>query len=153
MARTVDADDVKRLLGLEPLPVEGGWYAETHRSGHATAIYYLLTPETFSAMHRLPSDEVYHFYSGDPVTMLLLDREGGRTVTLGPDIAGGERPQVVVPAGTWQGSLLRPGGRFALLGTTVAPGFEPGTLEMAEREALAAAHPSHRDLIERLTRA
>jgi predicted cupin superfamily sugar epimerase len=149
----VDADDLRRLLRLEPLPVEGGWYVETYRSPHSTAIYYLLTPETFSAMHRLPADELYHFYLGDPVTMLLLDRAGGTTVTLGQDIAAGQRPQVVVPAGTWQGSLLEPGGRLALVGTTMAPGFEPGAREMGEREPLAAAFPAHRDLVARLTRA
>jgi len=148
----VDADHVRRLLGLEPLPVEGGWFAETYRSRWSTAIYYLLTPGTFSALHRLPSDEVYHFYVGDPVTLLLLGPgEDATTATLGTDLAAGQRPQVVVPAGTWQGSLLEAGGRFALMGTTMAPGFEPGDIEMGTRAALAEAYPGHRDLVEKLT--
>ena len=148
----MDADHVRRLLGLEPLPVEGGWFAETYRSRWSTAIYYLLTPGTFSAMHRLPSDEVYHFYAGDPVTLLLLGPgEDATTVTLGTDLAAGQRPQVVVPAGTWQGSLLEPGGRFALMGTTMAPGFEPGDIEMGTRATLAEAYPGHRDLVVKLT--
>ncbi len=153
MAGAVHADDLKRLLGLEPLPVEGGWWAETHRSRWSTAIYYMLTPETFSAMHRLASDEVYHFYLGDPVDMLLLGPGGGgERVTLGADLQAGQRPQVVVPAGTWQGSRLTDGGRLALLGTTMAPGFEAETLEMAQRDALCRDFPGHRDLVEKLTR-
>jgi predicted cupin superfamily sugar epimerase len=82
-----------------------------------------LTPDTFSALHRLASDEVFHFYLGDPVEMLQVWPDGShRVVLIGTDLAAGERPQVVVPRGIWQGARLRPGGRFALLGTTVAPG-------------------------------
>lgn len=149
----MDADHLRRLLGLEPLPVEGGWYAETYRSRWSTAIYYLLAPGTFSAMHRLRSDEVYHFYLGDPVTLLLLGPgENANTATLGTDLDAGQRPQLVVPAGTWQGSLLVEGGRLALLGTTMAPGFEPGGIEMGTRAALVEAYPRHRELVEKLTR-
>ncbi|HEY7676597.1 MAG TPA: cupin domain-containing protein, partial [Candidatus Methylomirabilis sp.] len=136
------ADALKTLLGLRPHPAEGGFFVETYRAGEgvpaealparyggarafSTAIYYLLTPDTFSAMHRLASDEVFHFYLGDPVEMLHLFPDGsGRAVTLGPDLLAGMRPQVVVPRGVWQGSRLAPGGRLALLGTTVAPGFD-----------------------------
>src|SRR5207245_2095434 len=90
-----------------------------------TAIYYLLTPDTFSALHRLPTDEVYHFYLGDPVEMLQLWPDGsGRVGTLGQDVRAGQLLQVIVPRGVWQGSRLRPGGAFALLGTTMAPGFD-----------------------------
>src|SRR5438309_5994853 len=120
------------LLDLRPLPGEGGYYRETHRSadrvpfaGRAggksagTAIYYLLTPETFSALHRLPTDEVYHFYLGDPVEMLQLWPDGtGRVVSLGQDVRAGHLLQAVVPRGVWQGSRLYSGGAFALLGTT-----------------------------------
>ena len=130
------------LLGLEPHPTEGGFFVETYRSDErlpaaalpsryraaraiGTAIYYLLTPATFSAMHRLASDEVFHFYLGDPVEMLQLWPDGShRVVTIGTAFETGERPQVVVPCDVWQGARLRPGGRFALLGTTVAPGFD-----------------------------
>lgn len=143
------------LLGLEPLPVEGGHYRETWRSPAGSAIYYLLTdePDSFSALHRLPTDEVYHFYLGDPVEMLML-QEGGRmeNVTLGPDVAAGQRVQHVVPRGVWQGSRLRAGGRFALLGTTMAPGFVPQDYECGVRDALVAAYPSAAEAIRRLTR-
>jgi uncharacterized protein len=136
---TVEA--LRALLGLVPHPIEGGFFTETYRSADllpgdtlparyrgpraaATAIYYLLTPETFSAMHRLGSDEIFHFYLGDPVEMLQLAPDGShRVVVIGPDLEAGQRPQVVVPRGVWQGARLRPGGRLALLGTTVAPGL------------------------------
>jgi predicted cupin superfamily sugar epimerase len=161
------ADRLIAALGLRPLPREGGWYRETHRSPlmlpasalpppfaggrpTSTAIYYLLTPDNWSALHRLPADEVYHFYLGDPVELLLLALGGGDVVTLGPDVLGGQRPQAVVPAGVWQGSALRPGGAFALLGTTVAPGFDFADYEAADPAALAAAFPAFANHIARL---
>jgi predicted cupin superfamily sugar epimerase len=164
------AGEVKRLLGLELLEPEGGWFVETYRSrevlphgplpGHAsprplaTAIYYLLEPGTFSALHRLRSDEVYHFYLGDPVELLLLEPgAAGRTLRLGGDLAAGGQPQAVVPAGAWQGSRLVPGGRWALLGTTMSPGFDAADFELGRRADLAACWPQHRALIETLTRA
>lgn len=158
------------LLGLVPHPIEGGFFAETYRSGDllpgdalparyrgpraaATAIYYLLTPETFSAMHRLGSDEIFHFYLGDPVEMLQLAPDGShRVVMIGPDLEAGQRPQVVVPRGVWQGARLRPGGRLALLGTTVAPGFDYADYETGARAALLASHAAARDLVTALTR-
>ena len=161
---------MKQLLGLEPLVPEGGWFVETYRSRErlaagvlapgssgerslATAIYYLLTPETFSAIHRLRADEIFHFYLGDPVEMLQLMPDGsGRTVRLGIDLAGGMRPQMAVPKGVWQGSRLVPGGAVALLGTTVSPGFDRADVEPGAREALLAAYPDHRERIIALTR-
>jgi predicted cupin superfamily sugar epimerase len=152
-------------LQLRPLPLEGGYYRETYRSARrlpagagdrslATAIYYLLTPDTFSALHRLPADEIFHFYLGDPVDMLLLYPPGsdpaGRLVVLGPDVLAGQAPQVVVPAGVWQGSALRPGGRYALLGTTLAPGFEFADYEAGDRDPLAACYPAFAAWIDRL---
>src|ERR1700722_4107301 len=134
------ADELIRHLGLVPHPKEGGFFRETYRADEAlatlptryqgprsasTAIYYLLTPSTYSAIHRLQSDEVFHFYLGDPVRMLQLDAEGnGRTIVLGPDVLHEQQLQVLAPRGIWQGSCLEPGGKFALLGCTVAPGFE-----------------------------
>jgi predicted cupin superfamily sugar epimerase len=113
-----------------------------------------LTPDTFSALHRLASDEVFHFYLGDPVEMLQVWPDGShRVVLIGTDLAAGERPQVVVPRGIWQGARLRPGGRFALLGTTVAPGFDYADYETASRPALLATHPTAHALITALTRA
>jgi uncharacterized protein len=119
----------------------------------STAIYYLLTPETFSALHRLRSDEVFHFYLGDPVEMLqLLPGGEGRLHVLGTDLAAGMRPQVVVPRDVWQGARLLPGGSLALLGTTVAPGFDPADCESGKRDALVAAYPDFRERIVALTR-
>lgn len=152
-------------LALEPLPLEGGFYRETVRGTSTaplgpngarralhTAIYYLLTPDTFSAFHRLCSDEVYHVYAGDAVELVLLDGEAARVARLGPDPDRGETFQELVPAGTWQGSRLVPGGRFALLGTTVSPGFTFEDFTLGERAALLAEYPLARDWIERLTR-
>lgn len=163
------AAEVRRLLALEPLEPEGGWFAEVYRSrttlapeqlpaGYggprslATAIYYLLEARTISAMHRLRSDELFHFYLGDPVEMLrLVPGTPGDVVRLGADLAAGERPQALVPGGSWQGARLAPGGRFALLGTTVSPGFEPADFELGRRAPLVAAWPHHRERIEALT--
>ncbi|MGD1994657.1 MAG: cupin domain-containing protein [Anaerolineae bacterium] len=163
------ADQIKSILSLAPHPAEGGYFVETYRATEAipasalpdrysgarsfsTAIYYLLTPETFSEMHRVTSDEVFHFYLGDPVEMLQLGPDGsGHILTLGSDIVSGMRPQVVVPAGIWQGARLQPGGSFALLGTTVAPGFEYADYTSGEREALLEAYPEFADQIVALT--
>jgi predicted cupin superfamily sugar epimerase len=163
------AERLIELLGLQPLPGEGGWYRETHRAAltlpasvlpapytaphaGATAIYYLLTPDSFSALHRLPTDEVYHFYLGDPVEMLLLaPGTGGRRVVLGPDLLAGQQPQFTVPAGAWQGSRLRDAGAFALLGTTMSPGFDFADFEAGERSLLTANFPDFAGEIERLT--
>ena len=156
----LSAEEVKMLLGLKPHPREGGWYVRTYEAGElvaaeafgdgryasarrtGTAIYYLLEPDTFSEMHRLQSDEVFHFYAGDAVEMLQL-REGGRgaVVVIGNDLVRGERPQVVVERGVWQGSRLVAGGKWALLGCTVSPGFEFEDYETGGREELSAGGP------------
>lgn len=158
-----------RELGLVPLPEEGGLFAETYRSSgvipggavpgrHATprrfstAIYYLVTPGRFSCLHRVASTEVFHFYRGDAVQMLQLHPEGSaRTLVIGPDVAAGQRPQVVVGRGVWQGTRLVEGGRYALLGCTVAPGFEYEDYEHGQRAALTALYPGVADEIARLT--
>jgi uncharacterized protein len=164
------AKEIQELLKLQPLPVEGGYFAETYRSkftlsqrslpsGYAgeralsTAIYYMLTPDTFSAMHRLNGDEVYHFYLGDPAEMLFLKPDGtGETLLMGQDIVSGMLLQHVVPGGVWQGSRLRPGGKFALLGTTMAPGFDPADFELGSRDELTARYPAYAELLAALTR-
>lgn len=163
------AQEIIERLQLRPLPREGGWYAETYRAAReipgellgrgyggprslGTAIYYLLTPDTFSALHRLCGGEIFHFYLGDPVELLLLRPDGsGECVTLGIDLAAGLRPQLVVPGGVWQGARLRAGGRFALLGTTMAPGFDWTDFVAGEREPLVARYPKFESLIRALT--
>ena len=162
-------EELKARLKLTPHPSEGGYFVQTYRSEHqlareclphgypagrwvSTAIYYLLTPETFSAMHRLRGDEIFHFYLGDPVEMLQLRPDGtGEIVLLGPDVGAGMRLQHVVPAGVWQGCrLVR--GQYALLGTTVAPGFDFEDFETGSREQLTAEYPQFSGPIAELTR-
>lgn len=156
-------------LGLKPLEIEGGYYFETFRSEEkvkasylpnrydndrclSTAIYYLLTPETKSNIHRVRSDEIFHFYLGDPVQMIHLNPNGSSNILfLGNNIASGQRPQVVVPSGVWQGSKLVEGGEFALMGTTVAPGFEPEDYEQGIRNELTEMFPQHKKIIDSLT--
>ncbi|MGC2639130.1 MAG: cupin domain-containing protein [Acidobacteriaceae bacterium] len=174
MRDTIPAAELKKLLRLEPHPREGGWYRQTWRSderippddlpgryvstretGRAagTAIYYLLEPDNFSEMHRLASDEIFHFYLGDPVEMLQLYPDGtGRRVILGSDVLAGELVQTVVPQGVWQGSRLRSGGEIALLGCTVSPGFEYADYASGERAALARQWPEWGEMIAGLTR-
>jgi len=163
------AKDIIDLLGLVPHPKEGGWFLETHRSTeslardvlpdrytgdrcHSTAIYYMLTPETYSHMHRLLSDEIFHFYAGDPCEMLRLHPDGtGETVILGNDLMRGEKPQVRVPCASWQGMRLLPGGTFGLMGCTVAPGFEYVDYAHGTRAELVAQYPDFKEQIIRLT--
>jgi predicted cupin superfamily sugar epimerase len=163
------ADDLIQLLRLQPHPKEGGYFRETYRGDEVlpaaalaprygavrsvgTAIYYLLTPTTYSALHRLKSDEVFHFYLGSPVRMLQLFPDGGgETIILGSDLERGQRLQTVVPRGVWQGSLLEPGGDFALLGCTVAPGFDYADYEAGQRDALGRQYPQFAGLIAALT--
>jgi len=164
------ADEIRKRLKLQPHPAEGGYFVETFRAEHflaadalhagypaprsiSTAIYYLLTPETFSAMHRLRGDEVFHFYLGDPVELLQIGVNGvGEVVVLGQDIIGGMKLQHVVPGGAWQGSRLRVGGKYALLGATVAPGFDYRDFEIGERDELATEFPAFAEMIAKLTR-
>ncbi|WP_197527029.1 cupin domain-containing protein [Pirellulimonas nuda] len=166
-----DAQAIKTLLGLKPLPQEGGFYRETYRSActiagaglpasyegdrnAGTAIYFLLTPEEHSAWHVLPSDELFHFYLGDPVVMTQLPPGGGvDTQTLGVDLAAGQRPQVLVPGGAWQACRLAAGGALALLGCTVAPGFDFRDFHVAtpeEVDRLAERNPTASEEIRRL---
>lgn len=167
----ITTDQIINILHLKPHPEEGGYFVETYRSAenipeeafpfrykgirpYSTAIYYLLTPETFSAIHRLQSDEIFHFYLGDPAEMLQLWPDGsGRMVILGSDILNGMQPQLIVPRGVWQGSRLLKGGRFALLGTTVSPGFEFTDYVTGQRKDLVKSYPQFEDLIISLTKA
>jgi uncharacterized protein len=165
----LSAQEIIKKLDLMPHPAEGGYFRETYRStetiprgtlparypadrSFSTSIYYLLIPGTCSRLHCLFSDEVFHFYLGDPVTMLLLHPDGSsEEIALGPDIENGQRPQVVVLQGTWQGSFLQSGGRFALLGNTVAPGFDYADYEAGYRDRLIGLFPGRKELIICLT--
>ena len=161
----MDIEEIKSLLQLQPHPKEGGFFAETYRAAQtcdttrgarslATAIYYLLTPESFSEMHLLPGDEMFHFYLGDPVEMLQLHPDGSSEILLlGADIAKGMKLQHVVPGGIWQGSRLRSGGSFALLGTTMSPGFAYEDYASAKAGDLLRKWPQRTELIRALTRA
>jgi hypothetical protein len=165
----MNAQALIETLRLQPLPGEGGFYRETYRSSErvaatalperyradkefGTAIYYLLTPETTSALHRLPTDEVFHFYLGDPVLMLQLFPGGaGERIILGPDVLSGQVVQCVVPKFVWQGATLVAGGGFALMGTTMAPAFDFADFELGNRAELLAQYREHAELINRLT--
>jgi len=156
-------------LGLAPHP-EGGYFREFHRSGRlvvpsnaspgtgsarsaGTAIYYLLAAGDFSAFHRIRgSDEVWHFYAGDPLELHLLDAGRGHALRVLHGSLDAAEPAAVVPAGTWQAARPRAGGRYSLLGCTVCPGFEYTDHEMAERGALCRRFPRYRALVEELTR-
>lgn len=157
--------DLMTILNLKPLPEEGGFFTETYRSsetidarqfhrGHSgqralsTAIYYLVTPTSFSALHRVPGDEMFHFYAGDPVEMLELFPDGSsQKITLGPDIARGMKFQHTVPGGVWQGTKLVEGGEYALLGTTMAPGFDYADFAKGSRLELTRLYPAHAKVI------
>jgi len=178
----VTANGLIRLLGLKPHK-EGGYYSEVWRSPErlavnalpprysgsrslSTSIYFLITPESFSRMHRLRSDEIFHFYLGAPVEMLLLgpwstreredvedEKPPGQIVVLGPDVENGQRPMIVVRRGTWQGARLmsKRKGAFALMGTTMAPGFDYDDYEEGTGKKLAGEYPEFADLICMLT--
>jgi uncharacterized protein len=166
------AQEIITALRLQPHPIEGGFFRETYRARGSipastlppgyprrgerplgTSIYYLLTADTFSELHRLPTEEVFHVYLGGPVRMLQLFPDGsGREVILGCEILSGQEPQVIVPAGVWQGSRLEPGVEFALLGATMAPGFDYADYEQGSRAALLIQYPAYGDMIVQLTR-
>lgn len=160
----MNASEIKELLHLEPHPCEGGSFRQTYISSLryptpkgeralGTAIYYLLETGTFSEMHVLSSDEVFHFYLGDAVEMLQLWPSGEtRVVRLGPDLAAGDQVQVVVPAGVWQGTRLIGSGEVALLGCTVSPGFDYADYTSGAFAELAARWPAESDRIRALTR-
>lgn len=146
-----DGERIAAMLGLEPLPDEGGLFRRTHIDAHSSAIYYLLLAPEFSALHRLDATETYHWYAGAPLRLLLLTPGGAADERLlGPDVAAGQRPQIVVPAGTWQGSS--PAGEWSLVGTTVAPPFDWAHFELGDRARLSASHPTSADRITELTR-
>ena len=156
---------IKELYGLEPLSEEGGLYRQTFLSDEIlkaemipgrqgdhhmySVILYLLKGNGFSRMHRLPTDEIYHFYMGDPVEMLQLFPDGtGKIVRMGNSLTEGEHLQVCVPRGTWQGTRLAENSSWALLGTTMAPGYENIDYEDGDKEQLQKEYPAFSELLE-----
>ena len=153
-------------LGLVPHR-ERGFYAETYRAparvasashggerSASTAIYFLVTADQpITSLHRLKSDEVFHLYEGGPLDILRLYEDGRWDVArLGLDLGAGERPQVVVPAGTWFGTELASSVSHCLVGCTVAPGFEFADFELAQGPELEARYPAAADRIRRMRR-
>lgn len=157
------------FYGMQPHP-EGGYYTSTYSSAgsipqhslpetfkgdrpFSTAILFLLTQGTFSAFHRIQSDECWHFYEGGKLLIHCIYPDGRLdTIILGTDILNNEKYQFVVPAGTWFASEPAPGTGYALTGCTVSPGFHFDEFELAEKNKLAAVYPQHTALISRLTR-
>lgn len=149
--------------------VEGGAFKETYRSTgyiaqqalppsfngnrpYGTAIYFLLQHGQFSALHRIAADEVWHFYEGDALEVVELTADGVlRVHKLGRNPQAGESFQCVIPAGSWFGSRVAANGEYALVGCTVAPGFDFADFELAKRDSLLLEFPQHRQLIEELT--
>lgn len=164
----VSARELVELYGLQPHP-EGGYYRETYRSAgklaqsalpahysgdraFSTAIYYMLTEGSRSRFHRLGSDEFWHFYLGGPIVLAMLSAKGpARLVTLGQDVRAGQAVQQLIPAGTWFGAWLPPGVPYALVGCTVAPGFDFADFEVGGRAELLKLFPAAKAEIERLT--
>lgn len=162
-----DASYWIKQLKLEPHP-EGGYYRQTYKSdlvidglpgfggprAASTAIYFLLEGQDFSAFHRLRSDEMWHFYTGSPLTVHVIDPAGEySSLLLGSDPEVGQTFQAVVPAGCWFASHVADWKSCALVGCTVAPGFDFADFEMAKQEGLIVNYPQHREMIRRLTRA
>jgi len=160
--------DLIELFQLKPHP-EGGYYSEVYRSDEmvpktalpkryggdrafGTAIYFLLTQGSRSRLHRLRSDELWHFYLGDPVWVFTIDSKGNvDQVTLGQDVFAGHRLFCKVERGLYFGAIPKSGSEFSLVGCTVAPGFAFADFELADRHKLLAQFPHARSLIEQLT--
>lgn len=142
-------EDLVAHYGLEPIPREGGLYRRTWAGPgrpdgrpEGTAIVALLTAGDFSALHRLPTDEIWHHYLGDPLELLLLAPDGtSTTAVLGPDVLGGQHPQLTVPAGTWMGGRVTGGGAWTFFGCTMAPGFTFEGYEHGDAAELTARYP------------
>ena len=133
-------------LGMQELPVEGGYFAQTHRSDEVSAIAYLLRKPDFSGMHVLKHLEIYNFHAGSPLQMLLLFPDG----TVQEPLLSASNPQVVVPPDVWQGSA--PAGDWSLVGTVVMPPYTDDIVQFGHADDLCARYPSHADAIKPLCR-
>lgn len=166
------AEEIVKQLKLEPLPIEGGYFRVTYTADEriqadalpdrytsprtlSGTIYFLETKEQFSAMHMLPTDEIYYHHLGDPLQMLFLHPDGsGETQILGPDLAGGQHLQIRAPRLSWHGSRPLPGAGhgYSLVSTSMAPGFDISDPVFPSRDELTERYPEFRSLIESLTR-
>jgi len=162
-------EDIVYKLQMNPHP-EGGFYKETYRSNglisksslskgfsgdrnYATAIYFLLTSENFSAFHRIKQDEIWHYYNGSSLYVHVIGLDGVyRKYAVGMQLDQGELPQLVVPAGCWFASSVKDTNSYSLVGCTVSPGFDFNDFELAEREALIKEYPDHKKVITQYTR-
>lgn len=163
----ITVEELIKLYSLKPHP-EGGYYKETYRAtgvipkrvlpdgfhgdrNYSTAIYYLLPEGTKSKLHRLATDEILHFYLGDPMTYVAIGPDGKVEKTiLGTDVKAGQKLQHVVPAGCWFGGYPNPGSRFSFIGATVAPGFDFQDFELGSRSELLKQFPNAKEIIELL---
>ncbi len=147
----MNADQVISILGLEPLPSEGGMWTRIWLDDHGSAIYFLMRPGDFSAMHRLHAPEIWHHYLGAPASMLLLHPGGSvDQPLLGKDLKEGQRPCVTVPAGVWMGASTT--GDWSLVGATMAPPWHPDRFELGDCADLTGQYPRAARRIEDLTR-
>jgi uncharacterized protein len=162
-------DDIIKTLDLKTHP-EGGYFRETYRSegeilqscldnnfignrNYSTCIYFLLTSKAFSAFHMIRQDEIWHFYDGSALQLHMISPEGNYSyAVIGKEINNGQVPQFVVPASTWFAASVLEKESFALLGCTVAPGFDFSDFTLADRNYLIIAFPQHKEVITRLTR-
>lgn len=170
-ASRLTIQDVTKMLKLEPHP-EGGFFAPTFTDENtvayndmpsrsaSTTIYFLLTPSSFSQIHRLDAAEGWHHYAGLPIEVVELHESGPKVTRLGKDLARGERPQYIVKENTWFGSVMADtekgqddgdGTNWSLVGCTVAPAFEWSRFELGEREKLIKDFATSKAWIERLT--
>ncbi len=148
------AAEMIKKLDLQPLAHEGGYYKETFKEAGMSAIYYLITPESFSALHSLSSSEIWHFYAGDAAQMIQISPSGMlQKYTLGTDIHAGQKSQVSVAPHFYQGTRLIGDGAWALFGCTVSPSYEPAHFYLAQRCELIKKFPQHFDSISRFSRA
>jgi len=160
------ATEVIEKLGLAPLEPEGGFFRRTYQSERMiegaqsgkrhllTTIYYLMTQDNYSSFHRLPHVEIFHFYAGAEVQMNMISPEGSLTeVLLGNNLLLEQVPQLVVPPNYWQAARISTGakGEWALLGTTVSPGFDFADFELGNRGQLLNQFPMYSELIRNLT--
>jgi predicted cupin superfamily sugar epimerase len=147
----VTPEQIIAALDLAELPVEGGHFAQGFRSADVSTIYYLLRAPEFSAVHRLTHLEIYAHHAGAPLRMLLLHPDGTATEpVLGSDLAAGQRPQLVVPAGVWQASTSA--GEWSLVSTVVVPPYTDDVVSFGKAEELSVEYPSHADRIKQLCR-